>query len=307
MGRRNQIRQEHMKKWIYVSVIIILFCLFSFFAVFHLYNKNLEKIANESLIDYSLADSSISEETVDVSFSDDKGIETVVLNESGEDDSSENKSKSIVLKNAENEVENTSEKSSTNGKAEELASVENNAQEINANPQENVVETVVDNTVKNENENVQTTAATIENVVSTTGENKELEFVSPVSGDIIKDYAEDTLVYSKTLDEWIVHLGVDIKANKTSVVKAAESGIIEKINYDPRYGDSITIEHGNGFKTVYSNLLVTDFFKVGEKVEKGDTIGTVGDSASFEISDDSHLHFEMYKDGENVNPTLYLK
>ena len=120
MGRRNQIRQEHMKKWIYVSVIIILFCLFSFFTVFYLYNKNLEKIANESLIDYSLADSSVSEETVDVSFSDDKGIETVVLNESGEDDSFENKSKSIVLKNAENEVENTSEKSSTNGKAEEL-------------------------------------------------------------------------------------------------------------------------------------------------------------------------------------------
>lgn len=298
MGRRNQIRQEHMKKWIYVSVIIILFCLFSFFAVFHLYNKNLEKIANESLInDYSV---------IDTSFSDDKGIETVVLNESGEDDSSENKSKSIVLKNAENEVENTSEKSSTNGKAEELASVENNAQETNANPQENVVETAVDNTVKNENENVQITAD-IENVVSTTGENKELEFVSPVSGDIIKDYAEDTLVYSKTLDEWGTHLGIDIRANKTTIVKASEAGIVEKINTDPRYGNSITINHGNGFKTIYSSLLSSDFVKVGDKVEKGDTIGTVGDSANFEIADDSHLHFEMYKDGKQVNPTLYLK
>ena len=299
MGRRNQIRQEHMKKWIYVSVIIILFCLFSFFTVFHLYNKNLEKIANESLInDYSV---------IDTSFSDDKGIETVVLNESGEDDSSENKSKSIVLKNAENEVENTSEKSSTNGKAEELASVENNAQETNANPQENVVETAVDNTVKNENENVQTIVATIENVVSTTGENKELEFASPVSGDIIKDYAEDTLVYSKTLDEWGTHLGIDIRANKTTIVKAAEAGIVEKINTDPRYGNSITINHGNGFKTIYSSLLSSDFVKVGDKVEKGDTIGTVGDSANFEIADDSHLHLEMYKDGKQVNPTLYLK
>ncbi len=305
MGRRNQIRQEHMKKWIYVSVIIILFCLFSFFTVFYLYNKNLEKLANESLIDYSLADSSVSEETVDVSFSDDKGIETVVLNESNENVT---ENKSIVLKNTENEVENTSEKSSTNGKAEELASVENNAQETNANPQDNVVETAVDNTVKNENENVQTTAATtIENVVSTTGENKELEFASPVSGDIIKDYAEDTLVYSKTLDEWGTHLGIDIRANKTTIVKASETGIVEKINTDPRYGNSITINHGNGFKTIYSSLLSSDFVKVGDKVEKGDTIGTVGDSASFEIADDSHLHFEMYKDGKQVNPTLYLK
>ena len=303
MGRRNQIRQEHMKKWIYVSAIIILFCLFSFFTVFYLYNKNLEKLANESLIDYSLTDDSlITEETVDTSFSEDKGIETIVLNE-GDENVTENKS--IVLKNTENEVENTSEKRSTNGKAEELAAVENSAQETSANPQENVVETAVDNTVKNEN--VQTTAATIENVVSNTVENKELEFESPVSGDIIKDYAEDTLVYSKTLDEWGTHLGIDIRANKTTIVKASESGIVEKINTDPRYGNSITINHGNGFKTIYSSLLSSDFVKVGDEVEKGDTIGTVGDSASFEIADDSHLHFEMYKDGKQVNPTLYLK
>lgn len=302
MGRRNQIRQEHMKKWIYVFLVILLFCLFSFFTVFYLYNKNLEKIANESLIDYSLTDDSlITEETVDASFSEDKGIETIVLNEGGE---KMPENKSIVLKNTENEVENTSEKSSTNGKAEELAAVENTAQETNANPQENVVETAVDNTVKNEN--VQTIDA-IENVVSNTGENKELEFESPVSGEIIKDYAEDTLVYSKTLDEWGTHLGIDIRANKTTIVKASESGIVEKINTDPRYGNSITINHGNGFKTIYSSLLSSDFVKVGDEVEKGDTIGTVGDSASFEIADDSHLHFEMYKDGKQVNPTLYLK
>lgn len=302
MGRRNQIRQEHIKKWIYVFLVILLFCLFSFFTVFYLYNKNLEKLANESLInDYS---------TIDTSFSEDKGIETVVLSESGKDDSSENKSKSIVLKNIENEVENTSEKSGTNGKAEELAVVENSAQETSANLQvENIVETSVDNTVKNESiENiVQTTVVTENNTEVAIVNNKELEFESPVSGDIIKDYAEDTLVYSKTLDEWGTHLGIDIRANKTTIVKASESGTVEKINTDPRYGNSITINHGNGFKTIYSSLLSSDFVKVGNEVEKGDTIGTVGDSASFEIAEDSHLHFEMYKDGKQVNPTLYLK
>ena len=49
------------------------------------------------------------------------------------------------------------------------------------------------------------------------------------------------------------------------------------------------------------------FVKENETVEKGQTIATVGESSSFEISDDSHLHFEMYKDGELVNPTIYLK
>ena len=42
-------------------------------------------------------------------------------------------------------------------------------------------------------------------------------------------------------------------------------------------------------------------------LEKGETIGTIGESASFEIADTSHLHFEMYKDGELVNPTIYFR
>ena len=44
-----------------------------------------------------------------------------------------------------------------------------------------------------------------------------------------------------------------------------------------------------------------------EEVEKGPTIGTVGETSSFEIADEPHLHFEMYKEGEAVNPTIYLK
>jgi murein DD-endopeptidase MepM/ murein hydrolase activator NlpD len=42
-------------------------------------------------------------------------------------------------------------------------------------------------------------------------------------------------------------------------------------------------------------------------VEQGQAIGTVGESASFEVSEVPHLHFEIYKDGESVNPTTLLK
>lgn len=140
-----------------------------------------------------------------------------------------------------------------------------------------------------------------------TNTNKELKFEVPVSGEIIKDFANETLVFSKTLNEWTTHYGIDIASNKTSVVKAAEAGKIESIKNDPRYGLTITIAHSNGFKTVYSNLLTTEFVSEGENVEKGDTIATVGESASFEILEDSHLHFEMYKDEVPVNPTIYFK
>ena len=56
-----------------------------------------------------------------------------------------------------------------------------------------------------------------------------------------------------------------------------------------------------------SNLLTSEFVSEGEEVEKGQTIGTVGESASFEVLDDSHLHFEIYRDGEVLNPTIYMK
>jgi len=135
----------------------------------------------------------------------------------------------------------------------------------------------------------------------------ELKFIAPVSGDIIKDFAMDTLIYSNTLEEWTTHSGIDISANKTGIVVAAEDGTIESIKNDPRYGVTITIAHRSGFKTIYSNLLTTEFVSEGKNVEKGQTIATVGDTASFEIADNSHLHFEMYKDGELVNPTIYLK
>ena len=136
---------------------------------------------------------------------------------------------------------------------------------------------------------------------------KDPEFVMPVSGEVGRGYAKDTLVYSDTLEEWIVHSGIDIKADRTTVVKASESGTITSIKNDPRYGLTIVIEHTNGYKSVYSNLLTTEFVTEGDKVEKGQSIGTVGNSAAFEIVDEPHLHFEILKDGVNVDPNIYIK
>lgn len=137
-------------------------------------------------------------------------------------------------------------------------------------------------------------------------ETKDPSFVRPVQGNVIKKFAKENLIYSETLGEWIVHNGIDIKADKTTVVKAAEAGIIKYIKNDPRYGLTIVIEHNNGYKTIYSNLLSTEFVVEGEKVEKEQAIGTVGTTATFEILDDPHLHFEIIKDDQYLDPELYL-
>ena len=80
---------------------------------------------------------------------------------------------------------------------------------------------------------------------------------------------------------------------------------MESIKNDPRYGLTVTIAHENGYKTIYSNLLSAEFVAEQQEVEKGQTIGSVGDNAAFEIADEAHLHFEMKKDGETVNPSNY--
>ena len=168
------------------------------------------------------------------------------------------------------------------------------------------------NTVTNTTTNVASTNADANsegNQTNTTetAENKNLSFSMPVEGEIVKDFAQDNLIYSNTLEEWTTHTGIDIKADKTTVVKSAEAGMVKTIKNDPRYGLTIVIEHENGFQTVYSNLLTSEFVVEGENVEKGQSLGTVGNTAAFEIADEPHLHFEILKDSVQVDPKLYLE
>lgn len=144
-------------------------------------------------------------------------------------------------------------------------------------------------------------------VEESTETKKEITFVKPTEGEVICEYAKDNLVYSETLKEWITHTAVDIKADKTSVIKSAADGVIKSIVNDPRYGLTVVIEHDEGYETVYSNLLTAEFVVVGEEVTQGQTIGTAGNTAAFESSMECHLHFELLKDGEYLDPTIYLK
>ena len=131
-------------------------------------------------------------------------------------------------------------------------------------------------------------------------------FEKPVEGEIIKKFSNENLIYSETLKEWTTHMGIDISAELTTVVKASEEGTIKAIKNDPRYGITVIIEHVNGFETRYANLLTAEFVKEGEEIKKGQTIGTIGNTAIFEIVDTPHLHFEILKNGEYIDPTQII-
>ena len=196
-----------------------------------------------------------------------------------------------------NTIENnkTQSASSSIGKT-----IEESEKEIDNNTTKNntTKETNITKTISQKSNNTTTTKNKVE---------KDPTFVKPIEGEVLKEYAKDSLLYSETLKEWTTHLGIDIKAERASVVKSAADGLVKYIKNDPRFGLTIIIEHSNGFETRYCNLLTTEFVSEGEEVKKGQTIGTVGDSAIYEVVDESHFHFEMLKDNENVNPSEYIK
>ena len=178
----------------------------------------------------------------------------------------------------------------------------NTATETNSN----AVEENTTNEIKPENTNKNTTKNETKQTNAEAEKEVKMDFEAPIKGKIIREFAKDSLVFSNTLQEWITHTAIDVKADKTSVVKSAAAGTVYAIKNDPRYGLTVIINHDNGFQTVYSNLLTAEFVVKGEKVEKGQTIGTVGNSAAFETSDEDHLHFELLRNNEYLDPVIYM-
>ncbi|MBR3249585.1 MAG: M23 family metallopeptidase [Clostridia bacterium] len=242
------------------------------------------------------------------------------------DDTSKVNPNQIISLTPEEEIkENTESASSTIGnKINETEETQTNNTNVNTSANTNK-----ENTKKNNTTNTTSAKETAEKITKKNSENKKEEnnskedekkdtkqtsnnaekisFDWPVKGDILKKFSIDNLLYSSTLQEWTVHNGIDIKADKASVVSAAADGVVKSIKNDPRYGLTVTIEHSDGYKTVYSNLLTAEFIVEGEKVSKGQNIGTVGNTANFEVADDFHLHFEILKDSEYIDPMIYLK
>lgn len=135
---------------------------------------------------------------------------------------------------------------------------------------------------------------------------KASEWVCPVQGSPGMEYSADVPVYSKTLNQYMVHTGIDIKAPLDSRVQAVAAGTVIESAHNDRLGYMVKINHGNGFVTTYANLSENDLVETGSVVKQGEIIGGIGDTAMFEFLEDSHLHFEMEKDGQPVNPAEYI-
>lgn len=135
---------------------------------------------------------------------------------------------------------------------------------------------------------------------------KNQNFDWPLSGDIIKDFAVDSLVYSNTLNEWRTHEGIDIAGKEGDVIVSVEDGIVERIFEDEKYGETIVVSHENGYKTFYSFVSPQNLSTENQKVRKGEAIGRLTLSTKFEAKEVTHLHFEMLKNGVKISPILEI-
>ena len=131
-------------------------------------------------------------------------------------------------------------------------------------------------------------------------------FAMPVAnGTVLKDYTMDTLVWSTTLKQYQVHNGIDFTGEEGATVNAVYDGVVLTVSYDALNGNVVTIDHGDGLVTVYGSL-DTPVVSEGQTVAAGESLGAISTSATNEMSDGSHLHFEVKLNNEIVSPYDYL-
>ena len=113
------------------------------------------------------------------------------------------------------------------------------------------------------------------------------QFIMPVKGIISGVYGSQRILNGKP--RW-PHYGIDIAAKKGTLIKSSGSGVVTMAEDDLYYtGGTIIMDHGHGISTIYSHL-ETVIVSIGDKINKGDIIGTVGSTGR---STGPHLDFRL--------------
>lgn len=130
------------------------------------------------------------------------------------------------------------------------------------------------------------------NIFETATNKANYALFAPVKGPITEGY---------NLEER--HYGVDIVTAKNAPVKAVSEGTVIFAEWTAETGNVIIVEHSYGLLSIYKhNASLTK--EQGEKVRKGEVIATVGSTGEFTTG--PHLHFELWSEGQPVNPTDFI-
>lgn len=127
----------------------------------------------------------------------------------------------------------------------------------------------------------------------------------PVNGTPIIDYSMDATVYFPTLDVYKYSPAMVLGVPEGSPVYAACAGKVVSIQEDAEVGTLITMDLGNGYQAMYGQMREVVVEK-GQTLSEGDQLGIVAAPTKYYAEEGSNLYFAMTKDGQPVDPTLYL-
>ena len=137
-------------------------------------------------------------------------------------------------------------------------------------------------------------------------EKQKTIFNVPVNGSVTNEYSASSVFYNQSLNKYQTHEAMDFKSETDNNVYASANGVVKEIDYNMLDGYYVALEHEDGIVTKYCSLAAEAPVKVGDTVKGGDVIGTMSDSMGTECLDGNHLHFEVYKNGELINPIEVL-
>lgn len=131
-------------------------------------------------------------------------------------------------------------------------------------------------------------------------------FISPIESYTKVQEFSDSLVWNETLKRFSSHKAMDFYADEGTKVFCVYGGAVESVNSDLLTGITVTVDHGNGLKTVYNSIDEVDDLYAGKILQAGDEIGVVSTTNRQEYKVGSHLHFEAIENGISIDPNKYL-
>lgn len=133
----------------------------------------------------------------------------------------------------------------------------------------------------------------------------QYEFIAPIKDvSLIKSHEFN---WDKTMSWYCLHQAMDFGAPVgTEVMAAVDGKIVSVVTSDMLDYAVIEIEHANNLTTVYKFIDPVEDLRAGQEVSRGQVIGRIASASGVEHEDGDHLHFEVWKAGEPVDPDEYL-
>lgn len=124
---------------------------------------------------------------------------------------------------------------------------------------------------------------------------------------VLREYSDKEPSYSKTLNVWEVHGGLDVSCKNEQEIKSLLNGKVVDIFKDDEHGMSVKVSSKNDITVVYSNLSENIKVKKEQEVKEGEALGIVGNTSMAESADGTHVHIEATKGKNSIDPMSLIK